>query len=66
MQSLAKRGTNSTIKIRFLTESDRAKGLYEMFDSGIKASCIGNKEYIVAQEQLEIFDSKNIKYQEIQ
>lgn len=61
MQYLDK--NRGTVTIRFRNEDSRAKGVYEMFDSGIRASAIGNKQYVVTPEHLAIFDRKDIKYE---
>lgn len=60
MQSLDKH--RGTVTIKFRNEAYRARGVYEMFDSGIRASSIGNKQYVVTPEHLALFDRKDIKY----
>jgi hypothetical protein len=50
------------VTIRFKTEKDRTKGLYELYNSNIRSGCVGDNEYVVAQEHLKLFDSKEISY----
>lgn len=59
MQYLDKK---STVTIRFKTEKDRTKGLHELYNSNVRSSCVGNHEYVVGKEHLDIFERKDIKY----
>lgn len=59
MQSLDK--NHGTVTIRFKSEKDRVNGIYELYNSNIRSSCIGN-DYMVSQEHLGLFQRKDIKY----
>jgi len=59
MQSLDK--NHGTVTIRFKTEKDRVNGIYELYNSNIRSSCIGN-DYVVSREHLNLFQRKDIKY----
>lgn len=54
--------SSNEVKIKFKTEKDRKKGIYEMFDSGIKSGSIGDEQYIITSNHLTIFEKKNISY----
>lgn len=53
---------NSTVTIRFRTEKDRVNGLYELYNSRIRSSCIRNHEYVVGKEHPDIFERKDVEY----
>lgn len=60
MQSLTKK--HGTLKVKFRTEKDRQRGIDEMFNSSIRSSSLGNHKYEVTRAHLEIFESKDIRY----
>jgi hypothetical protein len=60
MQSLDK--NHGSVTIRFKTEKDRVNGVYELYNSTIRSSSIGNHEYVVTHDHLDLFQSKDIKY----
>lgn len=59
MQALDK--NRGTVAIRFKTEKDRVNGIYELYNSNIRSSCIGD-DYVVSRDHLDLFQRKDIKY----
>lgn len=62
MHALDKNHGGTTVTIRFKTEKDRVNGIYELYISTVRSSSIGNHEYLVTQDHLNLFQSKDIKY----
>ncbi len=53
---------NDSIIVSFDSESDRVKGVGTLFKSPYKFEGLEKNKFRVCQEQIEMFEDKNIKY----
>ena len=64
MQS-AIQGNETVIIIRFNTEQDRVRGVATLMRSFEWFKALGKNQFLVKMKELELFESKNIKYSKI-
>ena len=53
---------NDSIIVSFATEQDRVKGIGTLMRSEYKFDGLDKNKFRVCEEQIKLFDNKNIKY----